>query len=206
MALNETMKYSILLLSLLFSIPSIAQTAPSLDDVNGAQVGDTVKNFSLTDQIGQVFTLNDALKEGPIVLIFYRGQWCPYCNKHMSHLQDSLPLIGAKGARVIALSPENPEYLEKMEVKTGAKFSLLYDSSYQIARRMEVLFDPGEQLVKKYDRISGKPLNEVHGTENTLLPVPATYIINQNGVIIWRHFEKNYKERAGVDSILQHLP
>ncbi len=200
------MKYTILLFSLLFSIPSIAQTAPSLDEVKGAQVGDTVKNFSLSDQNGQTFTLTEALKDGPVVLVFYRGQWCPYCNKHMSHLQDSLPLIGAKGARVIALSPENPAYLEKMEIKTGAKFSLLYDSSYQIAKRMDVLFDPGEQLVKKYDRISGKPLTEVHGTDNTLLPVPATFIIDQDGVIVWRHFDTNYKERSGIDAILQHLP
>ena len=190
----------------LFSLTSSAQTAPPLDSIQGAQVGDTIKNFILKDQNGQNFQLEEALKKGPIVLIFYRGQWCPYCNKHLSNLQDSLPLIAAKGAQVIALSPENPEYLEKMEVKTGAKFTLLYDSAYQIARYMDVLFDPGERLIHKYDRISGNRLNEVHGTENALLPVPATFIINKEGIIIWRHFDKNYRERSGVDIILRELP
>jgi len=202
------MKYTFLSLLFFASMTTsiFSQIAPSLEDIKGAQVGDTVLNFTLLDQNGKSFTLSEALKDGPVVMLFYRGQWCPFCNKHMLRLQDSLPLIEAKGARLIAISPENPEYLEKMEAKTGAHFTLLYDSSYQVARAMDVLWSPDEKLITKYDNISGKPLNEVHGTENTLLPVPATFIINQQGVIVWRHFEPNYKERSGVDAILRAIP
>lgn len=191
---------------LLFFVSTQAQKAPSMENIVGAQVGDTVTDFTLTDQNGEVFTLGEVLKKGPVVLVFYRGQWCPYCNKYLSNLQDSLPIIAKKGAIVVALSPENPEYLKKMKEKTEAHFTLLYDSAYQVARAMDVLFDPGEQLTHKYDRISGKNLDEVHGTKHVLLPIPATFVIGTNGVILWRHFEPNYKERPSVSDIIRALP
>lgn len=183
-----------------------AQTVPSLEEVKGLMPGDTVSNFIAKDADGNVFDLNKALSEGPVVVIFYRGQWCPYCNKHLKNLQDSLNLLQEKGARVIAISPEKPEYLNTMENKTGAQFTLLYDSAYLISEQFEVLFDPGKKLINRYGKIAKEDLSEVHGSEKALLPVPATFIINQEGIILWRHFDPNYKSRSDVQSILANLP
>lgn len=88
--------------------------------------------FSAIDAGKNIFSLKEALTNGPVVIIFYRGFWCPFCNKHLAQIQDSLNLITDKGTTVIAVSPEKPEYLEIMAKKTGAKFILLYDEGYKI--------------------------------------------------------------------------
>ena len=119
---------SLLLFFLFFSFHSIvkAQEYKSVSEVKGLPVGAEVSMFTAKDQFGNNYKLSEALKKGPVVLLFYRGQWCPVCNKHLSQLQDSLQLIYDKGATVIAISPERPEYLKKTEEKTKATFTLLY--------------------------------------------------------------------------------
>ena len=89
-----------------------AQSYKSVNDAKGLSLGDHAPDFTAIDKDGKNYSLNDKLKTGPVVLIFYRGFWCPYCNKHLSSVQDSLKLIYDKGASVVAVSPEKPEYLQ----------------------------------------------------------------------------------------------
>lgn len=200
-------KFLSFLVLLGFTMSVFAQpNGKSANDLKGAQVGQTVKDFSAIDQNGKKFNLNAALKEGPVVLIFYRGEWCPICNRHLSQLQDSLKYVQEKGAQVIAISPEKPEYHQKMSEKTGAKFTLLYDENYAIANAFDVTFTPAPEMVAMLKEKLGADLKAAHGSNDQQLPVPATFIIDKNKKITWRQFDPDYKNRASVADIIANIP
>ena len=182
-----------------------AQNEKDIEDVRGIDVGVKAPIFSAVDAENKTFFLEEELKKGPVVMIFYRGFWCPVCNKHLSSLQDSLMQIQATGAQVIAISPEKPEYLDKMAEKTGAEFTLLYDEDYKIANAYDVTFKPSTMQLFTYNIVLGGKLKDSHSDDSQQLPIPATYIINQEGIIIWRQFDPNYKNRSTVQEILKAL-
>ena len=195
----------ILLISLNMS-PGFSQTYKDASEAKGLAVGTKAPLFSTIDADSSTFKLAEALKIGPIVIIFYRGHWCPVCNKHLSQIQDSLSLIMEKGATVIAVSPEKPEYLEKMEEKTGAKFRLLYDKDYKISDAYDVTFLPDTKQIVLYNTMLNAKLKESHSEDRQRLPIPATYIIDSKGNIVWRQFDPDYKNRSTVKDIINNLP
>jgi peroxiredoxin len=172
----------------------------------GLQPGQVAPLFSAKDQHGKVFNLADQLNNQAVVIVFYRGHWCPVCNRHLSALQDSLAIISQHGATLVAVSPEKPELLEKTEQKTSASFHLLYDEGYKISEAYDVAFKPGSGQVAMYNIALGADLKNAHSDESKRLPVPATYIIGKDGKILWKHFNPDYKDRASVKEILKHLP
>ncbi len=200
------MKKIVLSLILIMTIGGIkSQTDRDAEDAKGLQTGVTAPLFTALDADSSLFSLEDALAATPVVLIFYRGFWCPVCNKHLGSIQDSLKMIEEKGAKVIAISPEKPEYLDKMAKKTGAEFTLLYDEDYQIAEAYHVDFMPtGKQLFTYNVLLHGK-LKNSHSDKSQRLPIPATFIINQDGKITWRQFDPDYKNRSSVREIITAL-
>lgn len=177
----------------------------ALDALKGLQVGDDAPLFNLENQDEEVVLLEDILKEGPVVLVFYRGQWCPICNRHLGRFQDSLSLINSLDASVIAISPEQPEYLYAMKDKVDLEFDLLYDRGYFVASEFGLLFDPGQSLRDRYDKLLSANFRDAHQDERGLLPIPATFIIGQDGKIAWRQFNPNYKKRSSVSEIIDAL-
>lgn len=193
------------LIALSMGLNIFSQNSRSAEDAKGLPVGTAAPVFKALDADSNEFQLSEALKSGPVVLIFYRGFWCPVCNKHLSQIQDSLKLITDKGVTVIAISPEKPEYLEKMADKSGAKFKLLYDEGYKISDAYDVTFTPSNSTLLVYNSALGANLKETHSDDSQRLPIPATYIINKEGSIVWRQFDPNYKNRSTVDEILKNL-
>ncbi len=186
---------------------TMAQTNfKAVNEAKGLLVGSTVNDFTAFDQNGTAFTLSDALKKGPVVVIFYRGQWCPVCNKHLSHLQDSLQIIYEKGATVVAISPEQSEFLKRTAEKTHASFSLLYDEGYRISDLFDVTFKPDSMTVTIYNTMLGANLKKAHSDDSQRLPIPATFIIGKDSKVIWRHFDPNYKKRSTVADIVKNIP
>jgi len=183
-----------------------AQTKRTANEANGLPVGTAAPHFTATDAGLNIFSLEEALKNGPVVLIFYRGFWCPYCNKHLAHLQENLKQITEKGASVIAISPEKPEYLDKMASKAGVKFTLLYDEGNKISDAYDVTFTPGAMDLFVYNYILNGKLKRTHSDDSQRLPIPATYIIGTDGTIIWRQFDPDYKKRSSVKDIITNLP
>lgn len=190
---------------LTISEKTTAQEYKLLEEAKGITVSLEAPNFSALDADSNLFSLNEALKNGPVVMIFYRGFWCPVCNKHLGSIQDSLKLIEEKGAKVIAISPEKPEYLDVMAEKTGAEFTLLYDEGYKIANAYDVTFKPSATTLFTYNAFLGAKLKETHSDDSQRLPIPATYIISTDGKIAWRQFDPDYKKRSTVAAILQAL-
>ena len=182
-----------------------SQTERSVDEAHGLSVGDKAPMFKAMDADSNMFSLENALEKGPVVIIFYRGYWCPVCNKHLGQLQDSLKLIEKTGAQVIAISPEKPEYLGKMAEKSGAEFTLLYDEGYKIEDAYDVTFKPGGSQLFTYNVVLGAKLKDTHSDETQRLPIPATFIVNQRGIITWRQFDPDYKNRSSVKELLNAL-
>ena len=186
--------------SVVFSQPN-----RSVKEAHGLQVGTSAPLFKALDADSNTFNLETSLQQKPVVLIFYRGFWCPVCNKHLGSIQDSLSMIEASGAKVIAISPEKPDYLNKMAEKTGAEFTLLYDEGYKIANAYDVTFKPTSTQLFTYNVVLGAKLKKTHSDESQQLPIPATFIISRDGIIRWRQFNPDYKKRASVKDILKAM-
>lgn len=183
-----------------------AQERRSVSEARGLPVGAKAPLFKAIDKDGKSYDLASVLRTGPVVLIFYRGQWCPYCNRHLRSLQDSLDLIYAKGATVVAISPEKPEFLVKTSEKTGAQFSLLFDEGFAVANAYDVTFTPEDSQLKVYNEKLGADLLHSQSDESERLPIPATFIIDRNGTIVWRHFDPDYRKRSSIEGIVRNIP
>lgn len=170
----------------------------------GLFINSKAPDFKATDQNGNEVRLKDLLKKGKVVLVFYRGHWCPHCNKYLKKLEDSLQLIKDKGAVLVAVTPEQPEGIAKTIEKTSADYSILHDEGLKIMKAYEVEFEVPENTLTRY-RNTGIKLNENNGKNGNYLPVPATYIIDKESNITYRFFQADYKKRPSVKEILANL-
>ena len=194
------LKISLTLFTILISLVSIAQT----ETINTLKIGDKAPLFEATSYANNEVKLKNLIDSGKVVLVFYRGAWCPYCNKHMSNLQDSLNFILEKGASLITISPEIESSVEESISKSNATFEIISDKNYLIMNQYGVSFKVKEATLTKY-KLFGINLEEANGNQDNILPVPATFIINQNGTIEYIHFDENYKERLSVSEIIKQL-
>lgn len=166
--------------------------------------GAKAPDFTAKDQHGNEINLKDLSKQGPVVIVFYRGYWSPFCNKELKSLADSLQLLKDKGATVIAISPETESNIDTTIKKTGAEFSILHDKDLKIMKAYNVAFEVPENTVTRY-RNTGIDITKINGTNGNNLPVPAVYIINKQRDVIWRFFETDYKKRPSVQTILNNI-
>jgi peroxiredoxin len=171
----------------------------------GLFINSKAADFKAVDQYGNEIRLKDVLKDSLVVLIFYRGQWCPYCNRQLKKLEDSLQLIKEKGARLIAVSPEKPSSISKTIEKTKASYSVLHDKEMKIMKAYGVAFEVDEKTVSRYKNAE-IDLAETNGQKDKVyLPVPAVYIISKEGTILYRYFDSDYKKRPSVQEIIDNL-
>lgn len=171
----------------------------------GINVGDKAPIIETEDINKQAFNSQEVLKDEQIVVLFYRGEWCPVCNRHLSNLEDSLQYITEKNARVIVIGPESVAHAENTAKATGATFTILSDTDGKIQTAFDVLYSVKESLQTKLKDKKNLDLTVNNEQEEAQLPVPATYIINQEGEISFKQFDYNYKNRASVKDIISNL-
>jgi len=167
------------------------------------QAGDKAPDFDLTDTIGGTVTLFERLAHGPVVLSFYRGGWCPYCNLELKALQAALPRIESLGATLIAVSPQLPDESLSTVQKNALDYSVLSDLGSEVAKSFGVAFDLSEELRPIYDKF-GHGLPKVNGA-GWLLPIPATYVIDRDGTIALAFVDTDYRTRLEPDAIVSAL-
>lgn len=170
----------------------------------GLNVGEKAPTFNVKDNHGNKVNLKQILKSKSVIVIFYRGQWCPVCNSYMRNLSDSLNYLKEQNVKLIAIGPETQENSIKTEFKTAAYFSII-PNGINIMRKYDVLFDVTEDYQKMIIKHLQTDIKENNGRDKAQLPVPATYIINKQGVIVYKQFNLNYKKRASVKEMLAHL-
>ncbi|MEM9542696.1 MAG: peroxiredoxin-like family protein [Cyanobacteria bacterium P01_E01_bin.42] len=166
--------------------------------------GDTAPDFSLPNVKNQFVTLQDLLKQGAIVLSFYRGGWCPYCNMELRGLQKALPEIQALGATLVAVSPETPDNSLSTAEKNELTFEVLSDEGNKIAREFGLVFTVPEELRPVYEGF-GIDLPAHNGDTTFELPIPATYVIGSDGQIIHAFVNTDYTKRLDPEVIIAAL-
>ncbi|MFE0255767.1 peroxiredoxin-like family protein [Streptomyces sp. NPDC059010] len=167
-------------------------------------VGDKAPHFSLPSAAGQTLSLDALLDDGPVVLTFYRGAWCPYCNIALRSLQQHHEAITARGARLVAVSPQIPDESLTLTEKHDLAFDVLSDLGSDTAKQYGLAFDLPDDLAAVYDKL-GFDLQRVNAGHPRTLPLPATYVIDREGVIRWAFVNTDYTTRAEPADILAAL-
>ena len=171
----------------------------------GLNVGDKAPSFTLKNVEGVKVSSEKILAKQELVVIFYRGEWCPVCTRYLSNLSDSLKYITAAGARVVAIGPETLENTAKTKENSNAGFTILSDANQQTAIDYEVLFDVSKSYNRKIKTFMRTDIAKNNGSDKAQLPVPATFIIGKDGVIKFKQFDYNYKNRASIKKIIESL-
>ena len=156
--------------------------------------GSIAPDFVLPDADGRTVSLNAALANGPVILTFYRGRWCPYCNLELRAYQRVLPEIAAAGARVIAVSPQTPDATRDTADANGLGFEVLSDVGSHVAERYGLAFALPQPLRALYTRF-GHPLPAVNGTHDWRLPLPGTFVIGTDGRVLLARASVDYRTR-----------
>ncbi|SFJ32297.1 Peroxiredoxin [Paenibacillus sp. UNC496MF] len=171
---------------------------------SGKQPGEKAADFKLTNALDRELVLFEELAKGPVVLVFYRGGWCPFCNMQLRAYQQILPDIRAMGAQLIAISPQKPDHSLSLQEKGGLQFQVLSDPNGLVTAKYNLLFDvpPG---VKGLMESIGLDLAEYNNTSKWVLPVPATFMIDENAIIRSSYVNPNFMQRQSPEEILREL-
>lgn len=159
------------------------------------QVGDKAPMFELPDAFGKVVRLADVLENGPAIVTFYRGSWCPFCNLELRALQQLLDAAHAAGATLVAISPNRPDESLGLIDKHELTYPVLSDLGNEVAKQFNLVYEVEPGLVAHYREI-GRDIGEMNQSEVWELPVPATYVIDKTGVIRYAFVDLNHRVRA----------
>jgi peroxiredoxin len=168
------------------------------------KIGDIAPDFELPDTNGQMVSIKELLKSSPVVVSFYRGGWCPYCNLELRALQGVLPQIAGLGASLVAVSPQTPDESLSTSEKNELAFPVLSDSGSHVAKAFGIAFDLAEELRPIYTQFN-HALPVMNGTDSWALPIPATYVIAQDGTIAFAFVDVDYRKRLETSDILESL-
>ncbi|WP_024608297.1 peroxiredoxin-like family protein [Pseudoalteromonas sp. TAB23] len=171
---------------------------------NALQIGQKVENFSLANHKGENIDLADLLKKGPVIISFYRGGWCPYCNLELKALNDYLPQFKTQSAQLVAISPQLPDETLSTAQKNALEFDVLSDVSNKVAEQFGLLFTLDERIQALYTQF-GIDFEHYYGDKSFKLPLPATYVINQEGVITYAFLNEDYTLRAEPTDVMAAL-
>lgn len=189
-------------------LATMAQTTDDLKqegiEARAPIVGDKMPDFELPNQHGDVRRISDYLAKAPVVLNIYRGGWCPYCNMEMKALHDALPDIKNQGAILLGLSPETPDKAELTAQNAEIDIEILSDSGNRVARKLGLVFELPQALRPIYAKI-GIDITAYNGDESFELPVPATFIIAQDGIITYAFVNSDYTLRLEPSDIVKAL-
>ncbi len=169
------------------------------------KTGDKVPNFTLSNATGQEVTFYDLLKEKNAVVSFYRGGWCPYCNMELQALQSVLPQIQENNAQLIAISPELPTTALSTTEKNELSFEVLSDINNTVAKNFGLVFKMPQDLQEVYKNDFNIHLDQANGDNSAELPMPATYVVNKNGEIIYDFIQEDYTKRAEPSEVVNVL-
>ena len=165
-------------------------------------VGDRLPTFLLPDHNGQLVRLESLLGEGPVVISFNRGHWCEYCDLELRAFAAAHIEFARRGVRVISIMPERLEYLRKVSERNNHVFLVLCDMDNSYAMELGLVIWLGER-VQTLLSDTGLSLEKVQGNNSWFVPIPATFVIDGNGVIVARYVDPDFRTRMDVDEVLE---
>ncbi|KAL7894220.1 thioredoxin-like protein [Trichoderma sp. SZMC 28014] len=171
-------------------------------NINSAiQVGASLPAFKLPNALGNEVTSESLLANGPVLITFYRGDWCPYCNLALRSLQLHLDEFHAKGVTMVAISPELPNTSLSTTEKNELKFEVLSDVGNKFARQLGIVWDQPKFLDSVFEAFK-VDLNEKNGDNSMALPIPTTLLIDAKGIVRNIHVDPDYRQRLETTTAL----
>lgn len=169
----------------------------------GLAVGQVAPDFALPDPVGHIVTLSELRQRGPVILSFYRGEWCPYCNLELRALQRALPEFSKLDAQLVAISPQTPDHSLSLKEKHELEFPVVSDPSGRTLRDYNLLYEFSPELIDLYQHVFGVDLTKFNGTLGWQLPVPATLVVDRSGVVQSVSANMDYTKRMNPEDIVQ---
>ncbi len=167
----------------------------------GLEVGTQLPNAEGVGADGELVKLKSIKQEGALVVIFFRGEWCPYCTQHLSAVSDSIAMLQKAGATVVAITPE----MKKEDNELGSDIVFLYDKGNRLMEAFDVDFHVTKAYQDKVMNYKSFDLADHNGQEKAVLPVPGTFVFDENGKLVGKHIDVNYTERSTVAWMLDQL-
>ena len=161
--------------------------------------GDVMPPFLLPDEAGRLVSLDSLLADGPVVVMFYRGHWCPYCRLNVSAVIEAEGEVSKLGARIVAIMPETQKYAQRFKAESGAPFAVLtdLDNGYALSLNLAIWLGPEiAQLLSYLD------LSDFHGNALRMLPIPATFVVGRDGLVKARFVDPDFRKRMAIDDLL----
>ncbi|KAI0908980.1 AhpC-TSA-domain-containing protein [Ustulina deusta] len=167
------------------------------------QAGDKLPEFRLTDATGKEVTSSSLLAKGPLLITFYRGEWCPFCNVAIAFLQKHLAEFQARGVTLVAISPELPNNNLSTTEKLALQFPVLTDLHNAFARKLGIVYD--QSSAKDLHKSLGIDLNKRNGDGTWEVPIPATLLVGKDGVVRNTAIEPDFKTRLDPKQALEWI-
>ena len=169
------------------------------------KVGDQAPAFILKDSKGRTVSSTELLKQGPLVVTFYRGVWCPYCNMDLQAQQSALPELTKRGARLVAISPQTAPNSRRSQRENELRFPILSDPHNDVAASFGIRFALPSYLRELYKNAFRNDLAAVNGDDSWTLPMPARFVIGQDGMIGYAEVNPDYTRRPDSSELLPVL-
>lgn len=167
------------------------------------EVGDKIPSGTVFAGSGEKVEIRKLLAQKPTVLVFYRGGWCPFCNRHLSAIVDIIPELDQMGVQLVAISPDRYQILNAKKDLSDLPYQLLSDSSMEWTRKLGIAFQVPDELVGKYMKSHNIDLEADSGETHHLLPHPSVFVVDKDGVIQFSHVNENYRVRLEPEKILE---
>ena len=167
--------------------------------------GDPMPPFVLPDETGQLVSLENLLRQGPVAVTFHRGHWCPYCRININALARAHDVISREGAQIIAIVPERQEFAAEFKSDARARFPILTDMDNGYAMSLNLAFWMGEEMKEFMRQRPERDIAKFQGNESWMLPIPATFVVGRSGRIGARFVDPDYRRRMAIDDLVMAL-
>lgn len=184
---------------------AISQAKAFEQGANAISVGQQAPNFELPNPNGEIISLEQLLTKGPVIVTFYRGSWCPYCNLQLRALQARLEEINALDATLVAISPQVPDGSMTKDEISKMDFTVLSDQDAKIASQYGVAWEVPTFLLEHMRIDRNLDLETINNGNGSVLPIPATFVLDRHGIITWRYVDVDYRTRSEPDDVIKAL-
>ena len=169
---------------------------------NAPRPGEVMPPFMLPDETGRLVSLTSLIGNGPVIVMFYRGHWCPYCRLNVMAIMQAEAEISALGGQIVAIMPETQKYAERFKSEAGAPFPVLtdLDNGYALSLNLAIWLGPEIQQLLSY-----LDLSDFHGNNGCMLPIPATFVVGRDGRVKARFVDPDFRKRMEIDDLVAAL-
>lgn len=183
---------------------SILDLKKRMIEHNSIETGDKMPDFILKDSNGNEVSSKDILRNSKMLLTFFRGSWCPYCNLELQYLQKHLQSLQDKKVTVVAVSPQKAEHSQSLTSQHNLSFTVLTDVDNKLAEQLGISFSLQDFVVPHYNEL-GIDFHHFNGNDHNTLPIPAVYVVNSDGIISYSFIDADYTNRFDIQQLLKTL-